>query len=245
MSDVPEKKWSDRAHDVILQVLTDTLKIQLDGDAGSGQNIFRSNTAVHQDIWTADGTRSQDDLLADVDGRNGAAFDVTELNTGSGHVVIEEDLSDGGVGQDVQIGARGQRIDVGGAGIRTRPVVGVNGGSGNESAPTLASGWIRAFGNTHGLKGGDPIAHDRRLADACLVSGINLELGGGGSTRLTSQGNSRAMARRFRDCLGRTGRSVWTGRSGLEECRSRSSSCKGSGHSKTKRQRRRHCLGIS
>jgi hypothetical protein len=78
-------------------MLADTLKIQQYGDSGSSQDIFRPNATVHQDIWASDRTRCQDDLLANVDGRDRTAFDGGILNTGSSHVGIKEDLGDGSI----------------------------------------------------------------------------------------------------------------------------------------------------
>lgn len=75
-------------------MLADTLKIQLDGDTSSGQDIFRSDTTMHQDIWASNRTSSQYNLLANINGRDRATFDKAELNPSGSQVVIKEDLSD-------------------------------------------------------------------------------------------------------------------------------------------------------
>jgi hypothetical protein len=91
------------AHDVILEMLADTFKVQQDGDTGSSQNIFWTNATVHQDIGASDGTGGQYDLLASVDGGDGAALDDAKLNTGCSHVAIEQNLGNRGINQDVKI----------------------------------------------------------------------------------------------------------------------------------------------
>ena len=125
---------------------------------------------MHQDVGASNRTRSQYDFLANVDGCDGTTFETGKLNAGSSEFVIKDDLRDGGIRQDVQIGTRRQRIYVGGAGIGTRPVRGVNGGSCNESSPSLAPRRVGACWDSHVLEGGDPTADD----------GKNTETGGRG-----------------------------------------------------------------
>lgn len=97
---------------MILHVLTDARKIQFYINTGSGQDILWSNTALHQDIGTSNRTCSQNDLLPDGDGGDGAALEPGELDTGGSEVVIENDLRHGSVGQNVQVIAGWERIDV-------------------------------------------------------------------------------------------------------------------------------------
>lgn len=74
--------WSDVTHDVILQVLANTFEVQQNGDTGSSQDILWTNATVHEDIWASNRTSGQYDLLADIDGGDGAALGKTKLNTG-------------------------------------------------------------------------------------------------------------------------------------------------------------------
>ena len=67
---------------------------------------------MHQDIRTSDCTGGQQNLLANIDGGDGAASGPGELYTGSTEVAVEKDLGDGGVSQDVEVWARRQRIYV-------------------------------------------------------------------------------------------------------------------------------------
>lgn len=70
---------------------------------------------MHQDIRTSDCTGGQQNLLANIDGGDGATPGPGELYTGSSEVAVEKDLGDCGVSQDVEIWARRQRVYVSGA----------------------------------------------------------------------------------------------------------------------------------
>ena len=142
-------------------MLANALKIQLDGDASSSQNILWSNTTLHQDVGAPDRTSGQYNLLTNIDGSDGAALDSGKLNAGGSHVVINKDFGNGGIRYDVQIRTRGQRVNVGGARVRTCPVGGVNSGSGDETSPGLTTKRIGVDINSRVLQGGEPITHDR------------------------------------------------------------------------------------
>jgi len=107
-----QNKTANGTHNVILQVLANTRKIQQDVDTSSGQDIPRPNPALHQDIGASNRTGRQYNLSVDIDCGNGTAPDPCELDTGGIEVAVEQDLRNGSVGQDVEIVARGQRIDV-------------------------------------------------------------------------------------------------------------------------------------
>ena len=111
---------------MILQVLTHTGKIQGYVNSGSDEGILWPNSAVHQDIGTSDCTRGEQNLLANVDGVDGATLRSGKLYTGGGEVAVEKDFRDGETGQDVQILARGQGIDICGTCVGAGPVGGVD-----------------------------------------------------------------------------------------------------------------------
>lgn len=56
-----------QAHDVILQVLSDTWKFHLDGDTCGFKDILGTDAAQHEDLWTSYGASGENDLLVGVD----------------------------------------------------------------------------------------------------------------------------------------------------------------------------------
>lgn len=149
-------------HDVVLQVLAHTGKIQLYVNAGSNQGILWSDPTLHQDVGASDRTGGQHNLLANVDGGDGAALGLGKLHTGGIEVSIKKEFGDGEAGQDVEIRARRQGVDVGSAGVGAGPVGGVDSRGGDERSIGLAPRRIRTLGNPDGLEGRHPFAHDRK-----------------------------------------------------------------------------------
>ena len=193
------------AHGVILQVLTDTGKIQGDVDASGSQDVLWSNTAVHQKMGASYRAGSQQNLLLSIDGGNGTTPGLGELDTGGSEVAVENDLGNGGVGQDVEVRARRQRVNVCGTRVGTSPVSGIDGRSGNESPERLATRGIGALRNSDILESGYPITHNREDAKNGIggaVSATCMDLGV--KRRLTIPGNSHARDHCFRGCLGCT-----------------------------------------
>lgn len=55
-------------HNVILEMLSDTRKLDVNGNAGSVQNILRTNSTVHKYMRATNCATSQDNFLSDING---------------------------------------------------------------------------------------------------------------------------------------------------------------------------------
>lgn len=120
------------AYDVVLEMLSDTRKFDLDVDIRSLKNVLRPNTAEKQYLRATDGATSKNDFLVDFDCLLRRTIRACVLYTSRSEAVgarsrAKEQACDGGVSEDVKVRAWREGVDVRRAGVRTSPVGGVNG----------------------------------------------------------------------------------------------------------------------
>ena len=108
-------------YDVILYMLTDAWKSHLNGNSGSLKNILGANSTQHQNLRSADRTTGQQDFLGDVHREHGCSRGTSILDSNSSQVacrvVCEDDVRDGGIWQDGEVGAGREGVDVGRTGV--------------------------------------------------------------------------------------------------------------------------------
>lgn len=150
---------------MVLKMLADTRKFDLDVDIRSLQNVLRSNTAEKKHLGATDGATCKNDFLVDLDCLLRRILRARVLDAGCCEPVgarsrAKEQTSDGGVSEDVKVRAWREGVDVRRARVRTGPVGGVNGRSRDESAPTLAAIGVRRERNADIREGLRPVTHD-------------------------------------------------------------------------------------
>ena len=104
-------------HNVVLQVLTDTGQLDVDGNVDCLENVLWADTAVHQDMGATNGSTSEDDFFGDIDGlplrrSRGGELHRVRGEVARGRIRGEYEARDGSVGEDGEIRPRRERVDV-------------------------------------------------------------------------------------------------------------------------------------
>ena len=118
---VTASRWNiNNTYDVILEVLSNTRKFNIDRNTGSGENVAWTDTAQLQDVWTTNSATCDNYLLVNLDGADSRVPIVGILHSGSLGArgrIREDNLGDRRVCQDREIGSIGKRVDVAGPSI--------------------------------------------------------------------------------------------------------------------------------
>lgn len=163
---------NELTHDVVLKMLSNTRKFEYHINTSSRQYILRSNTAVHENVWTTDSTTSKNDFLIHSHGLSGRRTRSRKLNASCSDcrriARVKYNTGDSCIRKHVEVGTWRKRIDVSRSRVRTGEIRRVDGIESNKAAPIVTAVRIGRYREVGCLKSLRPVASNWELTVWCV-----------------------------------------------------------------------------